>query len=413
MSRWFGVILVSFSFVEVARSENWSHWRGPTGNSVANANPPTRWSETENIKWKVKVPGKGSSSPVIWDQNVYVTSAVLLGNNQFRFCVYCYDRKTGKLNWEQTATEAIPHQGTHQTNGYASASPCTDGQHVYAHFGSRGLYCYTMDGKLVWKRDFGKMNTRNNFGEGSSPTLVGDLIIVPWDHEENSKLFALNKITGKTVWEVKRDEPTCWATPLAVSHNGKTQIVMNGQRFARSYDLETGKELWRCSGQTERPCASAIAGDGLIFVGSGFRGAFMAAFQPDGEGDIKGTNKVVWTYDRDTPDVASPLLSQGRIYFYKDKSGLLTCLDAKTGNPYFKAARIPGLNSTYASPVAAAGRIYLTDRSGSIVVIEDSKELKVLATNSLGEGVDATPAPVDQELFIRGAENLFCIAEKK
>lgn len=397
-------------------ADNWGHWRGESGNSVsASATPPLEWSETKNVKWKVAIPGKGSGSPVVWEDKVFVVSGVptdgddQLPNSQFK--LFCFDRETGRLLWERVAIEAKPHQGTHQTNNFASASPCTDGQHVYAHFCSRGLYCYTMDGELKWKRDFGKMNTRNSFGEGSSPTLAGDLIIVPWDHEGPSALYALNKLTGETVWKADRDEPTCWATPLVVEHDGQQQVVMNGQNYARAYDLKTGKELWRCSGQTERPAASAVAGDGLIYVGSGYRGAFLGAFKADARGDIANSPSVAWSVSRDTPDVASPLLSGNRLYFYKGKSGQLTCVNAKTGQAYYSAARINGLNNIYASPVAAGGRIYLTDRSGTTVVIKDADQLEVLATNSVGETVDATPAPVDNELFIRGENHLFCIAE--
>jgi len=325
--------------------------------------------------------------------------------------LHCFDRQSGKHLWQRTAAEATPHQETHNTNNHASASPCTDGEHIYAHFGSRGLYCYSMAGELMWKRDFGKMDTRNSFGEGSSPTIAGDMLLVPWDHEGPSALYALNKRTGETLWEAKRDEPTCWATPLVVEHEGKKQVVMNGQNFARSYDLQTGKELWRCGGQTERPCASAVAMGDMVYVGSGFRGAYLGAFKLNGKGDIANTKSVAWTLDRDTPDVASPALSEGKLYFYKGKSGQLSCIDAATGKPHYSAVRVPGMSSTYASPVAAGGRVYLTDRSGTVVVIEDAKAFKVLATNALDEGIDATPAVVDNELFIRGAKHLFCIAE--
>jgi outer membrane protein assembly factor BamB len=396
-------------------AENWGHWRGPAGNTAAiGAKPPTEFSGTKNVKWKVAIPGRGSGSPVVWDDRVFVVSAVPSNDGvrgKLAFNTYCFDREAGTLKWQRTAIEAVPREGTHSTNGYASASPCTDGKHVYSHFGSQGLYCYTLDGELVWKRDdFGQMMTRNSFGEGSSPTLAGDLIIVPWDHEGPSFLYALNKLTGETVWKTARDEPTCWATPLVISIGDRKQVVMNGQNYARSYDLETGKELWRCDGQTDRPAASAIADDELVYIGSGFRGAFLGAFRPSGRGDIERTESVVWTIDRDTPDVASPVLSGGRIYFYKGKSGLLTCVDAKTGKPHYSSQRIPGVNSTYASPVVAGGYVYLTDRSGAITVVKDSEKLEVVATNQLGEPVDATPAPVDAQLFIRGESSLFCIA---
>ncbi|MEW4529499.1 PQQ-binding-like beta-propeller repeat protein [Maioricimonas sp. JC845] len=424
---------------------NWPHWRGDSGNGVSlNATPPTEWSESKNVKWKVPVPGRGSGSPIIWDDRVYVVTAVTIredvgaaaqpatqgvfaqqqqrrrrgrpGRGAERltaqqFKLLCFDRGTGELLWERTAVEATPHQGTHATNGFASASPCTDGKHVYAHFGSRGLYCYTMDGQLKWKRDdLGKMETRNSFGEGSSPTLVDDRIIVPWDHEGQSFLFALDKQSGETVWRTERDEPSCWATPLVVEHDGRKQVIMNGQNYARAYDLESGKELWRCAGQTERPVASPVAANGLVYIGSGFRGAFLGAFQLDGQGDIRDTDHVVWTITRDTPDIGSFLLSGDRIYFHKGKSGILSCVSASTGKPYFAASRIAGLGNIYASPIAAGGHVYLTDRSGTTVVIRDAEQLEVVATNSVGETVDATPAPVDDELFIRGEKHLFCIA---
>lgn len=403
-------------------ADNWPHWRGENGNGVSTtAKPPVTWSNSKNVKWKVAVPGKGSGSPIVWENRVFVVSGVPVDGRGFRrdaslqtlkFMLFCYDRASGDKLWERVAVTAKPHQPTHSTNNFASASPCTDGEHVYAHFGSRGLYCYTLDGKPVWKRDdLGKMQTRNNFGEGSSPTIVGDKIIVPWDHEGESSIMALDKRTGKTIWRTPRDEPTCWATPLIIKHEGKQQVVMNGETCARAYDLETGKELWRCGGQTQRPVASAVTSDGLVFVGSGFRGSFLAAFRPSGQGDIEGTDHVVWTIERDTPDIASLLISNGRLYFHKGKSGVLTCVDAKTGKPYFPASRVDGLRSIYASPIAANGHIYLTDRSGTIVVIKDAPELEIVATNRMGEGVDATPAPVDNQLFIRGEKHLFCIEE--
>lgn len=396
------------------QADNWPHWRGEAGNGVSTtAHPPTQWSATKNVKWKVAVPGLGSGSPVIWQDQVFVTTAVGTGNEKaLDFKLFCYDRKTGAIRWQKTAVTATPHQGTHNTNGFASASPCTDGELVYAHFGSRGLYCYTLTGELKWKRDdFPPMNTRNSFGEGSSPVLEGDKIIVPWDHEGQSFLYALNKHTGKELWKTPRESATCWSTPLVVLHAGRKQIVMNGQGVARAYDLETGKELWHCAGQTERPAASPVAARDLVFVGSGFRGAYLGAFKLDGRGDLKGTKNVAWEIDRDTPDVGSLLLSGGRLYFYKEKVGVLTCVEAATGKRHYGPVRVPGLQAIYASPIAAGGHIYLTSRNGTTVVIQDSDKFEVVATNSVDETVDATPAPVDRELFIRGEKHLFCIAE--
>jgi len=409
--------VVFLAFESFSAADNWAHWRGPTGNGTApKASPPTEWSNTKNVKWKVEVPGSGLSSPIIWENQVFVTTAVPVDSQgasdlpTLEFKLLCLDRHDGKLLWQRTATVAKPHQRTHETNGFASASPCTDGQCVYAHFGSRGLYCYAMNGEPIWKRDdFDKMETLNGFGEGSSPTLSGSTILVPWDHNGPSALFALDKRTGKTIWKADRDEPTEWSTPLVVEHAGRKQVVLNGQNAVRSYDLETGKELWRCGGPTRRPIASAVAANDLVIVGSGFLGSFMGAFRLDGEGDIQGTDKVVWELNHDTPDVASPILSSGRIYFHKAKSGLLSCVDAATGKPHYFARRI-GLGNTYASPVAAGGHVYLTARNGTTVVIKDADELSIVATNSVDETVGATPAPVDNELFVRGDVHLFCLA---
>jgi len=266
-------------------AQDWNQWRGPTGNGGSvDANPPTEWSDTENVKWKVAIPGRGSGSPVISGNKVFVVSAVQTeqgakdaeaqklaqaqnqgqdaqqdrgrrgrrgGRGRGRrgtpipmvemdFKVFCFDRSSGDKLWEKTATTATPHQGTHSTNGFASASPCTDGEHVYASFGSRGVYCYSMDGDLVWKRDdFGQMETRNDFGEGSSPTLFEDKLIMPWDHEGPSSIYALNKLTGKTIWKTDRDEPTNWGTPIVVENGDQKQVVITGQTKVRAYDLES------------------------------------------------------------------------------------------------------------------------------------------------------------------------------
>ena len=404
-------VLLSLSMATLAPAAegNWPHWRGDDGNGVSrSASPPTKWSSTDNVKWKVAIPGSGSGSPIVWGNQVFVVTAV--GDRQMSFELHCYDRNSGDQLWRRVAVEAEPYGRTHNTNNRASASPCTDGKHVYAHFGSQGTYCFTMDGQPVWRRDLGDMQTRNGFGEGSSPTLAGGMLLVPWDQEGPSFLIALNKQTGDVIWKTPRDEPTCWATPLVIDYDGGKQIVMNGQTCARGYDLKTGKELWRCAGQTQRPVASPVATDGMVFVTSGHRGSYLGAFDPNGKGDIEGTSSVFWSKTRDTPDIGSPLLSGGRLYYYKRKSGSLTCVDATTGEPHYTTQRI-GLGTIYASPVAAGGFVYLTDRDGTTVVIEDADELKIVAENSVGETVDATPAPAGRELFIRGERHLFCIAE--
>lgn len=399
---------------------HWAQWRGPLANgSSPDAKPPLVWSETQNIRWKVAVPGRSSGSPVVWEDKIFVVSAVAPDGgrgfdgqslSKLDFKVFCFNRPNGKLLWEKTAVTATPHEGTHSTNGFASASPCTDGKHVYAHFGSRGLYCYTMDGELVWKRDdFGKMKTRNEFGEGSSPTLVDGMILVPWDHEGPSALYALDQLTGKTIWKTDRDEPTSWGTPVVAEHRDGKQIIMNGQNFIRSYDLKSGKELWRVAGQAQRPVTCAVTIDDLAIVTSSFRGSYGGAFRLSGRGDLAGTNNIAWNWQKNMPDLASPLLSGDLLYLHKEKSATVSCVNPRTGEAYYLAQRIPGLSTLYASPVAANGHVFITGRSGTTVVIKDGKKLEIVTSNSVGEGVDATPALVDDQIFIRGEKHLFCI----
>lgn len=420
-------VLLLFSLSTVAQAGNWAHWRGPTGNgSAPDATPPISWSQTKNVKWKVELAGKENSSPIVWENQVFVTTAEpVSGENAESLptiaCkLFCLNRKDGSLIWEKTATVAKPHQKTHKTNGFAGASPCTDGEHVYAHFGSRGLYCYTMDGELVWKRDdFGEMDTLNGFGEGSSPTIEGDKIIVPWDHQGPSALYLLDKRTGDTIWKKDREELTGWATPLVIEHDGRKQIIMNGWEVARSYDLETGEELWHCGGQMIRPITSPVAGNGLVFVGSGFRGAFLGAFHPDGKGDIEGTKHVEWKLadtKKVVSDMASLLLtSTGRIYLHNGKQAPISCLDAATGKPHYMSRRLNALgnNEVYASPLEAGGHIYFTDVNGTTVVIEDADKLKIVSVNKLNEFVGGTMAAADSELFIRSQKALYCIANSK
>lgn len=428
------LLLPGFTTGLLLAETGWPHWRGPVGNGVSpDGSPPVEWSETENVRWKVEIPGAGSASPVVLGDRVYVATAIPAeqsaegpdrersrGGRRGRggapdtvqkFTLLSIDRENGEILWQRTAAEVKPHEGHHPTHGFASASPFTDGERVWAYFGSRGLFCYDREGKEMWKRtDFGRMTTRMGFGEGSSPTLHENTIVVPWDHEGASYVIAIDKKTGKTIWKTDRDEPSCWATPLVVEHDGRKQVVLNGQNHARGYDFLTGRELWRCGGQTQRPVASPVAGHGLVFIGSGFRGNFLGAFRLDQRGDLEGTEGVVWTIDRYTPDVPSPLLSGRRLYFHDGRRGRLSCLDALTKKPFYSAEPIEGIRDVYASPVAANGLVYITSRDGTTVVIEDADELKIVATNRLGEGVDATPAITGREIFLRGSRHLYCFA---
>jgi outer membrane protein assembly factor BamB len=323
----------------------------------------------------------------------------------------CLDRSNGKLLWQQVACEEVPHDGRHQTGSFAPSSPVTDGKHLFAFFGSRGLYCYDLDGKLIWKQDFGDMRVANSFGEGSSPTVTDDAVIVNWDHEGESFIIALEKETGKTLWKKPRDERTSWSTPLVVEHDGRPQIITAATRKVRSYDAENGELLWECSGLGPNTIPSPVAGHGMVYVMSGFRQNSLLAIRLDGRGDLSSTDSVAWRTDRGTPYVPSPLLYGNRLYFCAGNTAVVSCLDARTGGVVMAGKRLDGLQNVYASPVAAAGHVYLTGRNGATAVIKDGEMPQVIATNRLDDSIDASPAIAGSELFLRGHEYLYCIRQ--
>jgi outer membrane protein assembly factor BamB len=409
----------------------WPQWRGPYATGVSKtADPPIEWSETKNIRWKVEIPGRGSASPIVWGDRVYVLSAVpaeLTGaashaprggvqpRDIHRFMVLAIDRRTGKVVWERTAREAQPHEASHQENGtYASSSAITDGRQVFAWFESQGMYAYDMDGKLIWEKDLGHKRMRNQFGEGSTPVLYGDRLVIVWDHIGGpSFIVALDKRTGNELWRVERQEIDTWATPLVVEVDGRPQVIASGKTRLRSYDLETGKVVWESPGVTMNPIPSPVYADGMVFVTSGFQGNNLKAIRLAGaRGDITGTGAIAWTLDRDTPYVPSPLLYDGTLYLLKTNAGILSAFDAKTGTPHYQLQRLDGLPEVFASPVGAQGRVYVTGRDGVSVVIRNAPAFEVLAKNTLEDGFDASPALVDNEIYMRGYRSLYCIAAR-
>jgi len=408
----------------------WPQWRGPAMSGVSTtANPPTEWSESKNIRWKVEIPGRGSASPIVWGDRVYVLSAVPVakdvGNPHaprgglpvrglHRFVVMALDRKTGKVVWEQTARESEPHEASHNDNGtWASSSALTDGEHVIAPFESEGLYAYDMNGKLIWQKDLGDKFMRSTFGEGSTPALHKDRLFYVWDHQRESFIVALNKRTGDELWRVKRNEIDTWATPLVVEHGGGTQVIVPAMNRVVSYDAATGQVVWETAGLTMNVIPSPVHADGMVFLTSGFRGNSFKAIRLEGaKGDITNTPAVAWTMDRDTPYVPSPLVYQGVVYFLKTNSGLLTAVDARSGKPHYQVQRIEGVPNVFASPVAAAGKIFIVGREGTTAVIKPGPTYEVIATNTLDDHFDASPALVDGEMFLRGVKSLYCVAEK-
>jgi outer membrane protein assembly factor BamB len=413
-----------------AAARYWAQWRGPHATGASStANPPTEWSETRNVRWKVEIPGRGSASPVVWGDRLFVLTAVPVGTTGdaqhaprgsvtprgiHRFVVMALDRKTGRTVWERVAREQEPHEAAHVDNGtWASGSPITDGERVYAYFESFGLYAYDMAGKLLWEKDLGDKKMRNEFGEGSTPALHGNTLVIVWDHlGGESFVVALDKRDGKELWRVPRKEIDTWATPLVLEVNGRTQVIVPAMERVRSYDLETGKIVWESDGLTMNPIPSPVHGDGLVFLMSGFRGNDLKAIRvADAQGNIDGTPAIVWTLDRDTPYVPSPVLVDGVLYFLKSNSGILTALDSKTGKVHYQNQRLDGVPNMFASPVAARGRVYFPGREGTTLVIRSGPTFEVLAKNVLDDGFDASPALVDNEIFLRGYKYLYAIAQ--
>ena len=397
----------------------WPQWRGPLATGMAPlADPPVTWSDGQNVKWKAGIPGSGDSTPIVWGNRIFILTAIPTGKKAeapsevYQFVVACLDRETGKPLWQKTAREEAPHEGHQPNNTFASASPVTDGQLVLAYFGSRGLHCYDMDGNLKWSKDFGHMQTKMGFGEGASPALYGDSVVVYWDDEsDHDFIAALDKRTGKELWRTPRNEATGWSTPLVVDYKGKPQVVVNATGKVRSYDLATGKEIWSCAGQTANAIPSPVASADTVYVTSGFRGSALYAIRLGRTGDLTGTDAILWHHDKHTPYVPSPLLADDLLYVLANNNNLLSCLDAKTGAAHFEAERLEGLTETYASPVAAKDRVYVLGRDGTCLVLRKGPKLEILATNKLADKTDASMALVGKELFVRGRQYLYCIEE--
>jgi outer membrane protein assembly factor BamB len=391
----------------------WPQWRGPLATGAApHARPPLEWSETRNVRFKVEIPGRGLSTPIVWGDLVFVTAAVPAAQAGAQsFQALAYQRADGKLRWKATLREESPHEGTHQDGSYASGSALTDGERFYAFFGSRGLYCLDLSGRKLWEKDLGRMSIKMGFGEGASPALHGDRLVVNWDHESGSFIVALDKKTGRELWRVPRDEKTSWATPLVVAQGGTTQVITGASNRVRGYDLETGRLVWEGPGLTPNAIPTPVSGDGLVYLTSGFRGnALLAVRLAGARGDVTGTPAIAWRYDQDTPYVPSPLLYGGGLYFLKSNSAILTRLDAATGEKHY-TERVATLQNVYASPVAAAGRIYVVERGGATAVVEAGRALKVLAVNTLDDAFDASPALADDDLYLRGKRYLYRISE--
>ncbi len=412
----------------------WAQWRGPLDTGVApRADPPVEWSESRNISWKAPLPGEGHSSPIVWGDRVYLTAAIphgqpvspasgvrpgahdnILKVRPMKFVVLAMDRSTGRIVWQTTVRDSIPHESRHDTGSYASASPITDGKHIYAFFGSNGLYALNREGKVIWSRDLGDMHTKHGHGEGASPALHGDSLVVNWDHEGPSFITSFDTSTGEQRWSQKRDEPTSWSSPHVLTHTDPLQVVVSAANRIRSYELATGKLLWECGGLSHNVVAGPVSQKGLVICGSSYEKQAILGIRLDGAtGDLTATGNIAWIKRRDTPYVPSLLLYDGLVYYHRHYQGTLTCRRATTGKSLYERARLTGIGNVYASPVAAAGRIYITSLDGQTLVFTSGDNPEALSLNQLDDRFSASAALVDDEIIMRGSKSLYCIAQKK
>lgn len=418
---------------QVERAEQWPQFRGPLGTGEApRSNPPIEWSEEQNLRWKKELPGLGHSTPAVWGDRIFVTMAVPFGEKfegkpdtapgahhnlrvtrKHRFVAMALSRKDGRVLWKKNLREARPHEGGHYTGSLASGSPVCDDKHVFVYFGSYGLYCLTHTGDLVWKKDLGLMYSKHAHGEASSPALHGDTVIVNRDHERQSFVVAFDKNTGERRWRKERSEVTSWTSPMVIEHKGQAQVVVAGTQRIRAYDLRNGELIWECGGLSNNVCTTPVFADGVLLIGSSYETRNFLAINVDGaKGDITGTSNVLWATRKGTPYVPSPLLYRGTVYFLTHYSGIMTGRNARTGEPKPGAIRLPIIQEVYSSPVAAAGRIYVTDLRGTTRVLEGGEKPKFLARNRLDDQFSATAAIAGDEIYLRGKRYLYCIAEE-
>ena len=421
----------------------WPHWRGPARTGVAAGPAPIEWSDAKNVAWKVEIPGRGHSTPVVWGDRIFLTTAVPTGRRaeappgaagggfgrggfggrrggdggsgageEHRFEVMALNRSDGRVVWRQVATTATPHEGYHQMYGsFASNSPTTDGERVYAFFGSRGVYVYDLDGRPLWHKDFGvQMRMFNGFGEGVGPLVDDGRLILLFDHEDTGFLTMLDGASGREVWRTARTEGTNWAAPIVVTHGGRKQIVVNSPRKVRGYDYESGRPIWEVAGLGQNTIPLPVQHQDLVLSMSGFRNPALIAIRLGREGDLAGTDAVVWTMNRGLWYSASPVLYEGKLYFITD-TGMVSCVDAATGQPVYQQARLPKPYNIKASPVLAGGHLYFATEDEDVVVAKVGATLDVVSTNKLtDQSFIASPVVVDGDMFLRSRTHLFRIA---
>ena len=387
----------------------WSRWRGPSGQGlVAGDGYPRTWSTSENVEWKVEVPGTGNSSPVVWADKLFLTSAFDGGR---RISLLAFDRRDGSLLWQADAPDA-PAEDVYPKNGYASGTPSTDGERVYAYMGNHGLVAVDMEGKLVWHRSFGEISASH--GTAGSPLLYKDRVIVYQDlrrgTEVKSFVAAFDARTGEPVWWTDRRQNTGWGTPIAISAGDHDEIIVSSQREVVAYDPDNGTELWNAGGNNFEVIPTPVVGHGLVFCSSGRAGPTLA-IRPGGSGDVTNTH-IAWSSPKGSPFVPSTLLYGDYLYMINDMQSIITVYAAASGEVMYQARLGRAARESFSSsPVAVDGHVFVTNDAGETFVIEAGPEFKLVHTNRLEERTLASPALVDGHWYIRTARHLWSIGD--
>jgi outer membrane protein assembly factor BamB len=429
------LLVLLLNLAAPSQAGNWPQWRGPASQGIStDKNLPTEWSDTKNIQWKTAIPGRGHSSPIVWGKHIFLTTSIegavipgakpykhILGNQEFKhpdwagsnysytLKLLCIDSTNGKLLWERTAYEGGVFDHRHKKNTYASPTAVTDGKYVIAFFGSEGLYCYDFKGNQVWKLSLGGI-PQLGMGPGASPVIYENLVIVTCDQDagEGSFMIAVDKKSGKEAWRVTRKTRATWATPVLVKTPQRTELVVSGAETVISYDPATGKEIWRCEGVVSHAIPTPVTDGEVMYLSAGSQAKKALAVKLGGTGDLTNTPSVLWKYAKGTAYVPSPILYGNYLYLMTD-SGLLTCLEARTGEVKYEGGRVPVPAKFTASPVAFDGKILLTSEDGDTFVLKAGPVHEVLRTNSIGEPIYASPAIADGRIFIRGEKHLYCV----
>ncbi len=428
-------------------AQNWPQFRGGAGDGVASAaKHPEKWSAEENLAWKTKMPGVGWSQPIVWGDKVFLTAAVsergqrpkpgdwspgdagvltmVFGNYrkppaaEYQWQLLCLDGKTGEIAWERTALTGKPRVPIHINNTYATETPATDGERIVAYFGMLGAFCYDMEGTLLWQKDLGSYPMQMDWGSGSSPLIVGDLVVIQCDNDKASFVVGLNKNNGDEVWREKRDERANWCTPVVWKNSRREELVVGGGTKMRSYEPATGKLLWEMAG-SGRCSASPVAAGDLLFVNSGDRltgqRGILAAIKAGASSDISlggdaaANEHIAWHQEHVGHVVASPLVAADCLYLCEQKAGIIHCLDAKTGKRHYRQ-RLPGATGLTASPWTTGDKVFFLDQSGQTFVIAAGPTYKLLNTNKVADEMFWASAAVSGDaVLLRGVDHIFCV----